>query len=367
MLKSLRVPEKLFGFAMWVVSLLFASFLSELGGKLVADLPGVDRTVTLESYIPPASLSSLRSTRSTLDVTQTDLRAQRETATLKLTTAQNASRIGQEAFDAWVATRAATTNPAQDVELLQRTRNVEALKNAERAAQIEVEGIDSQINVTVQSIDSLQTVEQQLDDAARPAFERELFQRQLKIFGIRLAMTAPLLLIAAWLVLKKRKSDYWPLARGFVLFALIAFFFELVPYLPSYGGYVRSGVGVVLTFVAGIYVIRAMRRYLAKRQQVEQQTDVERRRTLSYEDAIRKMNAGVCPGCERPIAGGTQAASNFCVHCGMNLFDNCVACAVRKNAFFQYCPECGVATAAKMESAPMSNVGSISILQPPST
>ena len=350
MLKSLRVPEKLFGFAMWVVSFVFAIFLSELGGKLVADLPGVDKMVTLESYIPPSSLASLRSRRTTLYAAQSALRARRETAELKLTTAQNASRIAQEAFDAWIATRVATTNPQQDPEVLQRTRNLETLKNAERAAQVEVESIDSQLNVATQSVDSLATLSQQLDEAARPAFERELFQRQLKIFGIRLLMTGPLLLIAAWLVVKKRKSDYWPLGRGFVMFALVAFFVELVPYLPSYGGYVRSGVGVVLTFVAGIYVIRAMRRYLAKRQQVEAQSEVERRRTLSYEDAIRKMNAGVCPGCERPIAGGVQSPSNYCVHCGMHLFDNCVACETRKNAFYQYCPTCGVTTAAKSES-----------------
>jgi hypothetical protein len=134
-----------------------------------------------------------------------------------------------------------------------------------------------------------------------------------------------------------------------------------VPYLPSYGGYVRYGVGVIASAVAGVWVIRAMRRYLAQRAEVEAQSEQERRRRLGYEEAIRRMAANVCPGCERPIGGPggrpgeNAAAANYCVHCGMHLYDECRACGTRKNAFFPYCPTCGVPAAPAIEAnAPLA-------------
>ncbi|MEO7359048.1 MAG: zinc ribbon domain-containing protein [Gemmatimonadaceae bacterium] len=347
MFKSLRVPERLFSLAMWAVSIVFAYFLTALGNKVVGELPGVDQSVTIESHIPPAALAQLRGDQQRLEAQRETLGNQSNLAGPRLVAAQNAYSAARETFDTWITTRTATTDPKQDPEVLRRQRNIDELKQAESAIQSELDGLNSKLAQSRQSADSLNTIENQLKENARPAYERQLFVKELTVFGIRLLITLPLLVIAGWFVVRKRKSEYWPLARGFVLFALFAFFFELVPYLPSYGGFIRNGVGVILTFVAGIYVIRAMKRYLAARQLVEQQSAVERQRTLGYEEAIRKMNAGVCPGCERPIAGGLQSPSNFCVHCGISLFDNCAACATRKNAFFQYCPTCGVGTEAK--------------------
>ena len=342
MFKSLRVPERLFSIAMWAVSLVFAGFLTGLGGKIVGELPGVDRGISIEQFVDQSKAIPLQVRRDALRREADDVDNRRSTASLIVDSSRTTYQNRKEAYNNWRSTRTATSNPEQDPEGIAKTREMEGLLAQQAAAQKVVEVQDARRLEITQAIDSVGTLRSELEDAARPLYDRAQFQQELRVFGIRLALTLPLLLIGIWLIAKKRKSQYWPLARGFVLFALVAFFVELVPYLPSYGGYVRYVVGIILTLVAGHYVIREMQRYVAKRQLVEKQTETERRQSLGYEDALRKMSANMCPGCERMIAGGPNATTNFCVHCGMKLFDKCGACDTRKNAFFQYCPACGV-------------------------
>jgi hypothetical protein len=352
MLKTLRVPERLFQIAMWLVSFVFASFLIGLGGKIVGDLPGVDQQLDLEQFLDPTQVARNRFVQDSISRVEQGQTATRERAQVRLTTAANAYRNAQQSFQNWIATRTATTDPAQDPEVIQRNRELDALKSAEQGAQSEVDRLNRELLLASQASTQQQQRYAELEEQARGRYERARFQQELRVFGIRLALTLPLLLVAAWLVMRKRKSQYWPLARGFVLFALFAFFVELVPYLPSYGGYVRYGVGVLASAIAGVYAIRAMQRYLARRAEEERQSESERRRALPYEEAMKRMAAGVCPGCERPIAStGPGAPANFCVHCGMTLFDECGSCHTRKNAFFHFCPACGV-PAAGVSAAP---------------
>jgi predicted RNA-binding Zn-ribbon protein involved in translation (DUF1610 family) len=345
MFKSLFVPERLFRLAMWIVSLVFAWFLIGLGGTVIRDLPRIEEPLSIEQFADEKALESARADLRRLREVEHDLVDRRAQAALHLTAVSNAYQSARSAYSNWISTRTATTDPTQDGEVLQRTRNLDQLKTSEREAQIAVERIEKDLLDTRQALAARERTERQLLERAGKAYQSAVFRQEFRVFAWRLALTLPLIVVAWWLVIRKRRSEYWLLYRGFVIFALFTFFVELVPYLPSYGGYIRYAVGIILTAVGGHYIIRAMRSYLARRRVVEQQTEAERRQALAPEDALKKMTASVCPACERALMTTGDTVADYCVHCGLKLFDRCTSCEIRRSVFFPFCPKCGTPAA----------------------
>ena len=214
------------------------------------------------------------------------------------------------------------------------------LKAAERRALAVVEVQQQALLDATQARDRAGAAWEKLEEPAREAAYKAGKALELRIFLLRLVITLPLLLAAAWLFAKKRHGQYWPFVWGFISFALLAFFVELVPYLPSYGGYVRYSVGIVLTALIGRYAIVSLQRYLERQKASEALPDMQRRETLRYDSAMARLGKGVCPGCERAV-DFKDAKLDFCPHCGIGLVDRCARCAARKSAFARFCFACG--------------------------
>lgn len=342
MSKGLRLTEQWMQRALWLVALIFAAFLIGLGGLIVQNLRNVEEPLTVEQFMNPSQVAKLRADMDREQERIEDARTRLDQASQKHTVAQSNTRSARSTFDNWLATRQATARPEQDPELIKRTQGLEALERAERAALAAVEAEQQTMLDATQAYERAGLLWRGLEEPAQQAFADEVEARELRVFLYRLALTLPLLLGAAWLFRHKRKTQDWPFAWGFIIFALFTFFFELVPYLPSYGGYVRYIVGIILTVVAGRYAIVWLQGYLARQKQAETLPDAERRAGLRYDLVQARLAKGVCPGCERTV-DLKDGKNDFCPHCGIGLFDRCGNCAARKNAFARFCFACGTA------------------------
>lgn len=342
MSKSLRLSEKWFHRGLWLVALVFASFLIGLGGTVVNDLPKVEKQLVLNDFMDLAAADALRNTIKTSDYALKEAKDTLEQSQLKLRVARADSVAARETFNNWLATRRATQQADQDAELITRTKALDALKDKERVAGVAVEAQQQLILNAQQASERARTSLNEQEQAAQKILDSASRQLELRVFLYRLALTLPLLAVAGWLFVKKRKSTYWPFVWGFIFFALFAFFVELVPYLPSYGGYVRYVVGIVLTVLIGRQAIVALNRYLEKQKLAEQMPDVQRREELSYDTALVRLSKAVCPGCERAV-DLKNPAIDFCPHCGICLYNHCAPCHARKSAFSKFCHACGVA------------------------
>jgi predicted RNA-binding Zn-ribbon protein involved in translation (DUF1610 family) len=341
MSKALRWSERWFRFGLWIVALVFASFLIGLGGNIVENLPRVEQRLTIDSFIDRPAADALRAEIKQAQEQRQLAQDAHEQATLKLNSARADASTARDTFNNWLATRHVTKRTEQDEEVIARSAALDGLKASERQALAAVQA-QQQVLLDLQQAEA--RAQNNLRELQRLAGERlnsELRSQELRVFGYRLALTLPLLGVAGWLFVRQRKSTWWPFVWGFIYFALFAFFVELVPYIPSYGGWVRYVVGIVLTVLVGRYAIVALGRYLERQKQAEAMPDVERRKELSYDVALARLGKKLCPGCERQV-DLTNTAIDFCPHCGICLFDHCRKCNERKNAFARFCHACGM-------------------------
>jgi hypothetical protein len=340
MSKTLRLSEKWFNRGLWLVALVFAGFLTGLGGTLVGDLPQVEQRQSLDDFMDPVATPALRQTVKAAQAGAREANDALEQAQLKLRAAQADNQAARETFNNWLATRRATAKADQDPELISRTAELDTLRRLEREALTRVE---AQQQVALDANQTERRAQDKLAELQRDAqatWQRAVRAQELRVFLYRLMLTLPLLAIAGWLFVKKRKGTYWPFAWGFIIFAMFAFFVELVPYLPSYGGYVRYIVGIGITVLVGRYGIQALNRYLERQKLAEQLPDAQRREELSYDTALARLAKSLCPGCERPV-DLKDPKNDYCPHCGIGLHNHCGHCNARKNTFSKFCYACG--------------------------
>ena len=307
--RVLRLSEKWFRRGLWIVAIVFAAFLTGLGDTVVRHMPRVETAVSLDQFMPQPETPRLRERLRDAAKTEAEVNRALEQARQQHAVAVADSRTAADSLAAFLATRQVTARPDQDPEVIARREAVEAAKKTERQAHRHRRGAPEG---TAGPAAGRRT-------PARPAARagggrpRCLRLGAPRAGDARLPLPSRAHLAAAarrrLATSRKRQSTYWPFVWGFILFALVAFFVELVPYLPDWGGYVRYIVGIVITVLVGRWAIQALNRYLERQRAAEAMPDAQRRDEL-YDVALARLAKKVCPGCERPVASPTTRSTS---------------------------------------------------------
>jgi len=338
MLSPSRGPERLVRLGQWLIALLFAYFLIQVGGSLIADLPLLSNRPPQERFLDAARVGQLERQLQPLQQRRNQLQGEFDQLNERQRQAGEATAREQTSFDNWRAARSATEQSEQNPEVVARARQLDQLLRQEQ--QLSAERSQVQARLEQAQVD-LAVPQQQLEQLRSQARQ----QSELLAFVIRLLFVGPLLALAIWQFRRYRGSDQWPFVWGFLLFGLFAFFVELVPYLPSFGAYIRYGVGALLTLVVGRSLISWLNAYLLRKQREQAAPQEQRQSQIRYEKSLQALGRNQCPSCERSIPRQEGLLPNFCMHCGLQLQRHCGGCGFQHLACFPYCPSCGLAAA----------------------
>ena len=75
MAKGVRVPERAFGIAMWVVSIILAAFIVGLGNLVIGDLPQVEKQISQDQFVQSAPAQKIRTELAAIAAGPEDMRA----------------------------------------------------------------------------------------------------------------------------------------------------------------------------------------------------------------------------------------------------------------------------------------------------
>jgi hypothetical protein len=349
-------PETLTKLVMRTISLLLAGFLIMLTDSVMNDL---------DSWISPPRRSeqavSAESKAIADQITQLHRDIERKSeATQTLESTLEAARrdyaTQKDSFENWLKARKTVGSPTQDPEVLKRVQALDDKAAARDSWQRKIDEAEAETHGVRAQIDRLETQQADQSAAAERKYDAVLRHYELKMFGLRVVIALPLLLLGVLGFLKWRHARYAPLVWGYILFSVYVFFVGVVPYLPDYGGYVRYTVGALLTIVGGIYAIRHVRAYAERKRLELQQSSTERAQRIGQDTAILSFRNHACPSCESdyllPRVGAEETPA-FCFHCGLQLFGPCPHCGTVNFVHFPFCKKCGTALKTS-DAAPAS-------------
>ena len=342
------------------ISIILCVFLILLSNKIVDDLDNTTEQPEVASFENRAKLNEYEAKIKTINVGIENLENKKKTIEKTITAAQENYINQKQSFDIWLQTRRTLGSPEKDQELTERAEKLDEYYKVEQDWRTQLYAHQQEIDLKTASREKIQLKINTENEAAAQKLESAQKSYELKLFLIRLLFVTPILALGIFFFIRYRRHKFWPLYFGFTLFSFYAFFFGLVPYLPSYGGYVRYAVGIILSVGLGYYAIKTIRNYIEQKQAELKVSTQERSKNVQTEVAEKALSNHFCPSCgkdfiimkwEAPLKGTDneqyKLVTDFCRHCGLELFTDCKNCGHKNFAHLPYCSACGTRASEK--------------------
>ncbi len=341
-------------FIHYVISILLAVFLIGMANRIIWDIDSEEQRPYIADFETKTEAKKYRILKRSIQDSISTQEEIKERILLSINLAQNTLDQEQASFKTWISTRKATQSSSVNYEIQKRNYTMDSLrlslkelKSEKLVLQSTIDVLQVEKNKQVSKISDEMSKARQLFITAERAYD-------LRVFMSRLLFVIPVLLLGIWMLLKRRRHTYWPLFRGFVFFAFYAFFIGLVPYLPSYGGYVRYAIGIILSVLLGIYAIKHLTSFVKRKKEELQLSSIERSKKIKEEVAEKALENHMCPSCGKDYlineihqSGKSKHRSSnlkvttYCRHCGLQLFKECNTCDTTNYAHLPHCYSCG--------------------------
>lgn len=355
-----KKQERTFKFINHTISIVLAVFLILLSNSIIQDLDTAVSYPQFEDFEDKSVLDHLKKQSDALELEMEPLSAQQSTINKTLHAAEENYTNEKQSFENWIEARKTLGSPDKDHEVISRTKKLDEYYAIQRSWRTQLDSLSTKIEEIDKKKAVLNQQVYESDAAARVKFGTAVRRYEFKVFLIRLLFAAPILGLGIFFFIRFRRHKFAALFLGFSYFSVYVFFFGLVPYLPSYGGYVRYTVGVLLSVGLGYYAIKRIRSYMDAKKLELQASTQQRAQRIQMEVAEKAFNNHICPSCgkdflirkwDTPLVAnkdqeGYRLISNFCRHCGLELFANCSKCGTKNYVHLPYCASCGANTKA---------------------
>lgn len=342
-------------FIHYSIALAMCGFLIALSSVIMRDADQLKDYPLLMDHQNESLLNDQELLKDSIDLIIEELLDEEKRFDIQLAVAEQNHEAAKESFDNWLAARGTIGSSDQDQAVLDRANELDQFATEEQGIKVSIDSVHQLAATQAVQKEVFQDLINLEEVRADKAWVKAINHYYLNIFLIRLAIVLPILLIGIFFALKFRKHKYWPLFLGFVLFSVYAFFVGLVPYLPSYGGYIRYTVGIAICLLFGIYAINKIRSFIERKREEMKVSQKERATNVQIESAEKALEDCMCPSCGKGFlirswkkTSGKDGNisriiknTNFCRFCGLVLFQDCNSCETENFSHLPFCSNCG--------------------------